>query len=138
MESGSPIIFHLQDGGLGKPVLQFQSKYKGLRTRGVANGLSPILKSKGQRNRSAEVQGQEKLDVLVEAKSSLVLSSTFCSIQAVNGLVDAYLHREVHLSVQFSCSVVSDSLRPHESQHARPPCPSPAPRVYSNSCPSSR
>ena len=38
-------------------------------------------------------------------------------------------------SVQFSCSVVSDSLRPHESQHARPPCPSPTPRVYSNSCP---
>ena len=37
--------------------------------------------------------------------------------------------------VQFSCSVVSDSLRPHGLQHARPPCPLPAPRVYSNSCP---
>ena len=41
-------------------------------------------------------------------------------------------------SVQFSCLVVSDSLRPHESQHARPPCPSPTPGVYSNSCPSSQ
>ena len=41
-------------------------------------------------------------------------------------------------SVQFSGSVVSDSLQPHESQHARPPCPSPTPGVYSNSCPSSR
>ena len=40
-------------------------------------------------------------------------------------------------SVQFSHSVVSDSLWPHESQHARPPCPSPTPGVYSNSCPSS-
>ena len=40
-------------------------------------------------------------------------------------------------SVQFNHSVVSDSLRPHESQHARPPCPSPTPRVYTNSCPSS-
>ena len=40
-------------------------------------------------------------------------------------------------SVQFSPSVVSDSLRPHESQHARPPCPSPTPRVYPNPCPSS-
>ena len=40
-------------------------------------------------------------------------------------------------SVQFSHSVVSDSLRPHESQHASPPCPSPTPRVYLNSCPSS-
>ena len=36
-------------------------------------------------------------------------------------------------SVQFNCSVVSDSLRPHGLQHARPPCPSPTPGVYSNS-----
>ena len=41
-------------------------------------------------------------------------------------------------SVQFSCSVVSDSLQPRESQHARPPCPSLTPRVYSNSCLSSQ
>ena len=41
-------------------------------------------------------------------------------------------------SVQFSHSVVSDSLRPHGLQHARPPCPSPIPRVYSNLCPLSR
>ena len=41
-------------------------------------------------------------------------------------------------SIQFSHSVVSDSLRPHESQHTRPPCPSPTPGVYPNSCPSSR
>ena len=36
---------------------------------------------------------------------------------------------------QFSHSVMSDSLQSHESQHASPPCPSPSPRVYSNSCP---
>ena len=41
-------------------------------------------------------------------------------------------------SVQFSHSVVSDSLWPHESQHARPPCTSPIPRVHSDSCPSSQ
>ena len=41
-------------------------------------------------------------------------------------------------SVQFSCSVVSDSLRPHELQHARPPSPSPTPRVHSDSRPSSQ
>ena len=40
-------------------------------------------------------------------------------------------------SVQFSLSVVSDSLQPHESQHARPPCPSPSPGVHSDSRPSS-
>ena len=38
-------------------------------------------------------------------------------------------------SVQFSCSVMSDSLPPHEPQHARPPCPSPTPGVHPNSCP---
>ena len=41
-------------------------------------------------------------------------------------------------SIQFSRSVVSDSLRPHESQHARPPCPSPTPGVHSDSRPSSQ
>ena len=41
-------------------------------------------------------------------------------------------------SVQISCSVVSNSLQPHEPQHARPPCPSPTPRVYPNSCPLSQ
>ena len=41
-------------------------------------------------------------------------------------------------SVQFSCSVMSDSLRPHELPHIRPPCPSPTPGVYPNPCPSSQ
>ena len=46
--------------------------------------------------------------------------------------------REAHQhSVQFSCSVLSDYLPPHERQQARPPCPSPTPRVHSNSHPSS-
>ena len=43
----------------------------------------------------------------------------------------------IHFS-QFSCSVVSDSLQPHEPQHARPPCPSPTPRVHPNPCLSSQ
>ena len=46
--------------------------------------------------------------------------------------ISVYIHLS---SVQFNHSVVSESLRPHESQHARPPCPSPTPRVYPNSCP---
>ena len=54
----------------------------------------------------------------------------------------AFIHSQHHglfqwasQSSQFSHSVVSDSLRPHESQHTRPPCPSPTPRVHSDSCP---
>ena len=49
-----------------------------------------------------------------------------------------FIHYKHISSVQFSCSVVSDSLQPHESQHARPPCPSLSPGVHSNSCPSSQ
>ena len=52
---------------------------------------------------------------------------------------DRTLHnRHTSCWVRFSCSVVSDSLRPHELQHTRPPCPSPTPRVYPNSCPLSQ
>ena len=56
-----------------------------------------------------------------------------------------YTHTHTHTqwniqfnSVQFSRSVMSDSLRPHESQHARPPCPSPTPGVHPDSRPSSQ
>ena len=59
-----------------------------------------------------------------------ILSRVLC---AINRYLLAHFS-----SVQFRCSVVSDSLRPHESQHTRPPCPSPAPGVYSNSCPLSQ
>ena len=59
-------------------------------------------------------------------------------IEQVEG-VRGRLNREgIYVSVQFSCSVVSDFLLPHEMQHARPPCPSPTPRACSNSCPSGR
>ena len=49
-----------------------------------------------------------------------------------------YISIFIRGSVQFSRSVVSDSLRPHELQHARPPCPSPTPGVHSDSRPWSR
>ena len=52
--------------------------------------------------------------------------------QTLNDTIDQFN------SVQFSCSVVSDSLQPNESQHARPPCSTPSPGVHSDSCPSSQ
>ena len=58
-------------------------------------------------------------------------------IQMTNKHTITVLTVTVH-SVQFSCSVVSYSLRPHESQHTRPPCPSPTPGVHSDSRPSSQ
>ena len=51
---------------------------------------------------------------------------------------DSWIASLTSTSIQFSRSVVSDSLRPHELQHARLPSPSPTPRVYSNSRPSSQ
>ena len=49
-----------------------------------------------------------------------------------------FLYFLIEVSVQFSRSVMSNSLQPHGLQHARPPSPSPTPRVHPNSCPSSR
>ena len=50
----------------------------------------------------------------------------------VSHIAGRFFYQLSRSSVQFSCSVVSDSLQPHGLQHARPCCPSPAPRVYSN------
>ena len=63
-----------------------------------------------------------------------------CSIQRLNRMCVLLLFDEViqFSSVQFSRSVMSNSLQPHEPQHARPPCPSPTPRVHSDSRPSSQ
>ena len=65
-----------------------------------------------------------------EESKNLASNSTFRKLSS--------WHLVPFSSVQFSHSVVSDSLRPHESQHARPPCPSPTPGVHSNSRPSSQ
>ena len=51
---------------------------------------------------------------------------------------EATVRTEHGTTDQISRSVVSDSLQPHEWQHARPPCPSPTPGVHSDSCPSSQ
>ena len=53
-------------------------------------------------------------------------------------IINIIYYEMIFSSVQFSRSIVSDSLRPHVLQHTRPPCPSPTPGVHSNSCPLSR
>ena len=82
----------------------------------------------------------------LKAKTFLLVFVFVCVCNfTVSFFVDMciYLHRYVHpekstsvqfSSVHFSRSVVSNSLHPHELQHASPPCPSPTPRVHSNSC----
>ena len=59
-----------------------------------------------------------------------------CSLPgfSIHGILQARISSVQFISVHFSRSVVSDSLQPHESQHARPPCPSPTPGVHPNPC----
>ena len=66
-------------------------------------------------------------------KYSLIMWSLSPSLDS--WLSVTVLRPQYHSQYQFSCSVVSNSLWPHGLQHARLPCPSPTPRVYSNSCP---
>ena len=84
-----------------------------------------LIKNSGDiRNRGAKTEEQARLRLKQETRFKgatmfMYNKSSYCTI-----------------SVQFSCSVVSNSW-PQESQHARPPCSSPTPRVHLNSCPSS-
>ena len=84
-----------------------------------------------------------RLKWLRSSSSSVLLLNTFClrsdgNFPLTNNLMWGSVYFLPTASVQFSHSVVSYSLRPHGLQNARPPCPSPTPSVYSNSCPSSQ
>ena len=76
-----------------------------------------------------------KLDSLTSSAFSVTESLTYLTS---TNRGESYLSAAFTFSVQFSCSVMSDSFQPHGLQHARPPCPSSTPRVYSNSCPLSQ
>ena len=72
---------------------------------------------------------------------SIIYSQYYVSSRCASWWFDVSLHYKMITTIslsQFCHSVVSNSLRPHESQHARPPCPSPTPRVHPNSCPLSQ
>ena len=69
----------------------------------------------------------------IKLKTPLLLYKSSVVIKIIIRLIVALFS-----SVQFSRSVISNSLQPHGPQHARPPCPSPTPGVYPSSCPLSR
>ena len=105
---------------------------------------------RSQPARPSAVGGRSQKDVIVPASLSIPSPTSpqpcnhkwFVSIFfGIDMYILLYLKQTANKnfsSVQFSRSVVSDSLRPHESQHTRPPCPTPTPRVHSNSRPSSQ
>ena len=74
---------------------------------------------------------------LFQISFSLVADYLYLSLNLISAITLSITTHGIR-SVQFNCSVVSDSLRPHELQHARPPCPSQTRGFYSNSCLSSQ
>ena len=74
----------------------------------------------------------------VMPSSHLILCRPLLLLPPASPSIRVFSNESNGCSVQFSHSVVSDSLRPHESQHSRPPCPSPTPRVHSDSRPTSQ
>ena len=81
--------------------------------------------------------GQAKWPVWWGRDAEWVKRSRVGNAKVTLGRVQSWHHGRLS-SVQFSCSVMSDSLSPHEPQHARPPCPLPTPGVYTNSGPLSQ
>ena len=75
--------------------------------------------------------------VCIDMYMKSIFISDSCVLQKLAYIESLFLEK-IQGSVQFSRSVMSDSLRPHEPQHTRPHCPSPTPGVYPNSCPSSQ
>ena len=78
----------------------------------------------------------ECIKVTFQIKHLLIKYDYNVKNQHTNPNLEMTRHDSVHH--QFRCSVMSDSLRPHELQHARPPCLSPIPGIYPNSCPLNR
>ena len=79
------------------------------------------------------------IDIMIVAYWKRKYFHTFCDLCVSQYLTAVkILHTCINLVVQFSCSIVSNSLRPHGLWRARLPCPSPTPGAYSNSCPSSQ
>ena len=104
-------------------------------TQGLDLGIEPVSPALQVDSLPAEPQGKPKgtfnrgtIHRTPDWVCQFVLIRTLLSLVSVS----------LFSSVQFSRSLLSDSLRPHELQHARPPCPSPTPGVHSNLRPSSR
>ena len=103
--------------------------------------LTSILRTQNafveMRKRLPYFQVEEVLSVSWQSLTKSTGWENLGSIYLAQPYTEAPFNMTLSL-VQFSHSVVSDSLWPHEQQHTRPPCPSPTPGVYPNSCPSSR
>ena len=92
-----------------------------------------------------EIWGHQEIDTFLRSFTCSLIFSKYpdiictaltCCLEV--GFFNCIKEFWAQSSVQFICSVVSNSLQPHELQHARPPCPTPTPGVHPNPCPLSR
>ena len=83
-------------------------------------------------------QESEKVGLKLNIKKTKIMAFAPITLWQIDGETVETETDFIFSSVQFSRSVMSNSLRPHELQHARPPCPSPTPGVHSESGPSSQ
>ena len=108
--------------------------------------IQPRVFGKQRKSQISICTPKHKLTLMFQQGPALFLQRTKQKYFRFHGTVQSltptqfcHFSAEVIISsAQFSHSVVSNSLRPHESLHARLPCPSPTPGVYPNSCPSSQ
>ena len=131
--SSSPSFLPLQRNGQSEALKMFCTSHPGAwtprRKAALMEPDKPTQVRRGSRNGKGSVP--------FSPSSDLLGSSTMQELSYLwSGLMINVKYRIQNCcetaSVQFSRSVVSDCLRPHESQHTRPPCPSPSPRVHSN------
>ena len=102
---------------------------------GGSRGLDGLIASPTQSEQTLGDTGGQRSLACYSPQGHRVGDDLMTKQQQIN---DSSFGQIQFSSVQFSRSVMSDSLWPHESQHARPPCPSPTPGVHSNSRPSSQ
>ena len=103
----------------------------------VLQDLTQALSARGLKIAPEKIQINPPITYLGRVINSETVTHALIQLRK-DHLVTLNDYQKLFRSDQIIRSVVSDSLRPHESQHARPPCPSPTPRVYSNSHPSSQ
>ena len=105
--------------------------------------IHPCLNCPTQNKNPTDTEIYGLLKVMAKSETSPIRSNKSPALSTQQGVPLSRYYVSASLlerspSVQFSHSVVSDSLRPHELQHTRPPCPSPTPGVHSDSHPSSQ
>ena len=108
-----------------------------LRPPAMSSDTSPLTAGKLQRTNPLPGLGQLRTHIMIQVLAFYTRKHQDSDAE------DLFLKKKNKAKyspkqVQFSRSVVSDTLQPHESQHVRPPCPSPTPGVYPSSCPLSR